>query len=424
MKKIAFLVLMAFAGNAVHAQNLEQINDLMGKQKFREARVAIDKYLADPKKANDAEAWYYKGRIYNSLSRDSSMPQADLLALRAEAFNAFKKNQQIDTKDIYLALEAHVSYLDLYYGLYDLGAKEFNIKKYDGALESFKKAIEVKDYILSKKYSYEQTALYPLDTALVLNAAASAINAKKEDEAASFYKKITDANVSGKDYKDVYEFMADYYSRKEDEASMNALLEKAKRFYPQSELWTEIELRAANKKGDKQALMAKYEELLAKNPTNFTLSYNYAIELYNSLYNKDAKPVADIAAVRAKLTDAIKRAIDNESAEDVLATVLMSNHLFNMSADVLNASNLIKSTKPDEVKKKNELKAQAHKTMDDCLVYSDKAVKFYEGLSNKTAIQKANYKILLGYMIDIYSLKNNKVKMAEYEKKNASADKL
>lgn len=423
MKKIYFVLMLSFTAFTGKAQSIDQINDMMGKGQFRQARAAIDKYMQDPKKANDAEGWYYKGRIYNSLSRDSSVPQTELYALRTEAFNAFKKNQQLDTKDMYMMLETHNSYLDLYYGFYDLGAKEFNSKNYTGSFEAFKKALEVKDYILSKKYEYSQVALYPLDTALVLNTAAAAIQAKKDDEAITYYRKITDANVSGKDYLEVYEYLVDYYSKKDDQASLQPMLEKAKRFYPQSDFWTDVELQAISKKGDKAALLAKYEELLAQNPTNFILTYNYGIELYNSLYGKDAKPTEDLTG-KNKLTEVLKKAISLEKPEDNAATVLIANHLFNMSADLLNASNLIKSTKPEEVKKKAELKANANKTMDECIVYSESAVKHFEAIPTKTGMQKANYKIVLGYLADIYNLKNNKVKAAEYDKKNAAADKL
>ena len=423
MKKMVFLALAMVSTLSVLAQELDQINDMMGASKFREAKAAIDKYLHDPKKANDAQGWYYKGRIYNALSRDSSISQQELYTLKNDAFQAFQKNQALDQKDVYLKLETHLSYLDLYYGFYDLGAKEFNIKKYDAALDAFKKANDVKDFILSKKYSYDQANLYVLDTSLILNIAAAAINAKKEDEAVSYYKKLTDANVAGKDFRDVYEYLADYYSKKDDQASLKAILDKAKKLYPESELWTEIEIRSVAKSGDKQALFAKYEELVAQNPGNFTLSYNYAIEMYNSLYGKEAKSV-DNMAEKNKLTDVIKKSIDNEKQGDIMATVLMANHQYNMSADLLNASNAIKSTKPDDVKKKKDLKALADKSMDECIIYADKAARFYEGLATRTGGQKANYKIVLGYLIDIYGLKNNKAKAAEYEKKNAAADKL
>ena len=56
--------------------------------------------------------------------------------------------------------------------------------------------------------------LYPLDTSLVLNTATSAIQAKKTDEAVMYYRKLTDADVAGKDYEEVYEFLVDHYSKR------------------------------------------------------------------------------------------------------------------------------------------------------------------------------------------------------------------
>jgi len=422
MKKFLSLALAVSLFVNAGAQDLDQINDLMAKSKFKEAKTGIDKYLQNPKKANDAEGWYYKGRVYNSLSHDSTVPQSELFQLRNDAYNAFKQNQQLDPADIYMKLETYNSYLDLYFGFYDLGAKEFNSKNFNGALESFKKSNEVKDYILAKKYTYAQITLYPLDTALVLNTAASAVQAKKEDEAVVYYRKLTDANVSGKDYLEIYEYLVDYYNRKEDQANLQTMLAKAKSYYPENEFWYDVEIRNAKKSGDPALLLAKYEELLKQNPKNFTLSYNYGIELYNGLYGKDAK-TGDNTEAKNKLTGVLQQAINNEPNGDVTATVMMANHLFNVAADELNASNMIKSTKPEDVKKKADLKTQAHKTMDECIKYAETAEKHYDGLPNLTGGQKANYKIMIGYLGDIYSLKNNKAKTAEYEKKNAESDK-
>lgn len=422
MKKLLSLAMAISLFVNAGAQDLDQINDLMTKSKFKEAKTGIDKYLLNPKKANDAEGWYYKGRVYNSLSHDSTVPQSDLFQLRNDAYNAFKQNQLLDPADIYMKLETYNSYLDLYFGFYDLGAKEFNSKNFNGALESFKKSNEVKDYILAKKYTYAQITLYPLDTALVLNTAASAVQAKKEDEAVVYYRKLTDANVSGKDYLEIYEYLVDYYNRKEDQANLQAMLAKAKSYYPENEFWYDVEIRNAKKSGDQALLLAKYEELLKQNPKNFTLSYNYGIELYNGLYGKEAK-TGDNTEAKQKLTGVLQQAIDNEPNGDVTATVMMANHLFNVAADELNTSNMIKSTKPEDVKKKADLKAQAHKTMDECIKYAETAEKYYDGLPKLTGGQKANYKIMIGYLGDIYSLKNNKAKTAEYEKKNAESDK-
>jgi len=423
MRRILILCGLILSGTLANSQSLDDINDLMGKLQYREAKAGIDKYLSNPKKANDAEAYYYKGRIYNSLSHDSSVAQAEQFTLKTEAFEAFKKNQQIDTKDVYLMLENHTSYLDLYYGYYDLGARSYNVKNYQGAIDAFKKAIEVENFILDKKYEYQQTSLNRLDTALVLNIAACAIQQKNDALAVEYYKKLTDVNVSGADYKEVYQFIVDHCVKNDDQKALDEILAKAKKIYPNDEYWMDAEIRISSKSGDKNVLLAKYEKLIAENPSSFVLPYNYAVEMYNSLYGKDASNAGD-AAMAEKLSAAIKKAIANEDKAEITATMLMCNHLYNMSADLVNNGNMIKGTKPEDVKKKNDIKAQANKSMDECIAFCEIAVKYYEALPSKTPVQKANYKIVLGYLADIYGLKKNPAKAAEYEKKNAAADKL
>ena len=134
MKKLfiaAFFILSQISG---FTQDLEDINDLLGKNKYQEAKDAIDKYLQNHKKEKDAEAWYFKGRIYNSLSQQENMDLSQSYNLKVESYLAFKKNQSIDTKDIRMIFEGHNSYLNLYSGFYDLGSAFFNEKKYNDAV--------------------------------------------------------------------------------------------------------------------------------------------------------------------------------------------------------------------------------------------------------------------------------------------------
>ena len=67
-----------------------------------EAKEKIDKVLADPKNANNANAWYYKGKVYAGLALQDS---AGTLAYDAqkEAYDAFVKYQQLDPKNILAA---------------------------------------------------------------------------------------------------------------------------------------------------------------------------------------------------------------------------------------------------------------------------------------------------------------------------------
>ena len=417
MKKVILLSLLCFFTLSTFAQSLDDINAIMDKRQYKSAREAIDKYLADAKNTSKADGWYYKGRIYNAYSYDSTLSKKDIYDLKLQAYEAFQKYQQLDDKDLRMKVEQYQSYLDLYSGFYDLGAIQFNNKDYAGAYESFKKALDVKDFIVSKQYTYPQIKLHPLDTALVLNTAIAATQAKNLDNAIVYYRKLTDANVAGKGYEEVYEYLADYYTKKEDFTNVAGILEKGKRFYPQNAFWNELELRQVSAKGDKVALFAKYDELLAKDPTSYQLAYNYSIELYNNMYGKDAGKITD--AQREKLTSTLKAAIASDKGID--ATMLMANHLFNVAADYSSQASLIKSTKPEDVRKKKELKDQSVKVMNETIPYAEAAVKFYESTPNLRPVQKANYKIALGYLSDIYSAKGDAKKAAEYDKKKATS---
>lgn len=414
MKRFSLVVMIMSAAIFSKAQSLEDITKMITANNFKAAKTAIDTYLSDPKNSSKADGWYFKGRIYNSLSYDNGASLDDKSAYKTASYEAFRKTQQLDPQDLRLKLEFYKSYLDLYFGFYDLGANLFNAKKFDDAFKAFTKAIEVKDYILSKNYTYTEAKIYALDTALVLNAAISASQAKKDEVAVTYYKKLVDANVSGKGYEEVYEYLVNYYNTKDDQVNLKPLLLKAKQYYPANDYWSDVEIRAIGKTGDQAALFAKYEEMIANNPSNFNLGYNYAIELYNSIYGKDAKPANETAA-KAKLTEVLKKARINDKGND--ATMLMSNHLFNAASDLSIAASLVRGVKPEDVKKKKELTISANKLMDDFIPYGEAAIKYFDAQPSLKPVQKANYKIVLGYMSDVYNNKKDAKKAAEYDKK-------
>ncbi len=417
MKKFYTVMLLVFSTVFVYAQSLDDINDMMDKKNYAGAKTAIDKYLSEANNNTKPDGWYFKGRIYNSLSYEKTIPESEVYDLKNSAYEAFKKYQQLDPKDVRMKLENYGSYLDLYYSFYDLGANFFNNKNYSGAYNSFKKALEVEEFIIGKKYTYAQATLNNLDTALVLNTAIAATQAKKEDEAIPYYRKLVDANVAGPGYLDVYEYLVEYYDKKADMASFNEMLAKGKKYYPTDNYWNEIEIASLSKTGDQKALYAKYDEILSKDPGNYVIAYNYSVELYKKINEKDVKQTDDIT-LKDKLTSVLKMAIASDTGID--ATVLLANHYYNMASDYLTATSLVKGTKPDDVKKKNELKVLSTKNMDECIIYSDLAVKYFEPKTKLKAIQSANYKIVLSYLSEIYNLKGDKKKADEYDKKLAA----
>ncbi len=417
MKRFSLLILLLSMVVLTKAQSLDDINKMMGANDFKGAKVAIDNYMADARNSSKADSWYYKGRIYNSYSYDKALPLEEKAAAKRTAFESFLKTQQLDPQDLRLKLEFYKSYLDLYFGFYDLGANLFNDKKFDEAFSAFTKALEVKDYILSKNYSYTEAKVYQLDTALVLNAAIAASQAKKDDVATSYYKKLVDANVSGAGYEEVYEYLVSYYNTKDDKAGLQSILAKARKFYPDNDYWADVEIRAVAKSGDQAALFAKYEELIAAHPKNFMLNYNYGIELFNTMYGKDAKPTE---ANRLKLTEVLKTAISVDKGND--ATMLMANHLFNSASDLSVTASSIKGTKPEDLKKKKDIAVASAKLMDDFIPYGQSAIVYFESQPTLKPVQKANYKVILGYMSDVYNVKKDPKKAAEFDKKRLAVN--
>src|SRR5215203_813692 len=110
MRKFFFTALLIASGTALFAQNLDDVQESISKNKFDEAKGKIDKVLADPKGQKSPNAWYYKAVIYNALSKDSTK---DNSAFRKEAFDAYVKSQELDPKNVMGTLEQNVTLFDL-----------------------------------------------------------------------------------------------------------------------------------------------------------------------------------------------------------------------------------------------------------------------------------------------------------------------
>lgn len=415
MKKLCFFSFVLFVAAVANAQSLDDIGKLMEKNKYAAAKVSIEKYIADPKNAASAEAWYYKGRIYNSLSKDSTVAKQDAYNYKQTAFDAFKKNQQLDKFDLRMKTEFFKSYLDLYLGFYDLGAQNFNLKNYSAAYNSFSKSQEMENFILSKNYLYDEIKLNKLDTALVMNIAASALQASDTSNAVINYRRITDAGITGLDYERVYEYLARYYLEKKDNSNAQMILAKAKTAYPTNNFWNALEVEQISKSGDIKALLARYDELYNKDPRNFANSYNYAVEMYNSLWTNVNK--SPDTALFLKLTTVLKSAIAVDESMD--ATMLLNNHLFNVAADYSTKAALIKvikTTKPDELKKKKDLNESSINYMNELIPYGESMIKFLSAKTTLTTKQKINYKQVANYLSDAYRVKGDLKKSAEYDK--------
>ncbi len=416
MTKFFFLVAFSLMVTATYAQDIKEIRNYSLLGQNQKAKDAVDKFLAVPKNAAKPEGWYYKGFTYNQASKDSAKTLAQNAELKATAFEALKKYRELDPKAELLAEQNNSALYDLYVGFYsDLGVKAYLAKDPAAAFENFKKGLEVHDYIASNNLVGNNGFKFSaLDTTLTLYTAIAATEAKKPDEAAVFYKKITDAEIGDQTYIDAYQVLADRYKTTKDKAAFADIIAKGRKLFPaNNEYWTALEIEEATEGVGKPEIFTKYEELMVKNPGNYTLPYNYGVELYRYIYSDETKNV-NTNDFKAKLPEVLKKAIAIKSTSE--ANFLLANFLYNNSIDISEEARKMKAVKPDELKKKKEIQAQSDAALSQAIPYAETVVSLFSGIAKPKGSDKINYKQSLVILKNIYEVKKDAAKVAEYEK--------
>ncbi len=413
-----FFLLLAFSllVNASYAQDIKEIRNYALLGQNQKAKESVDKFLAVPKNAQNKEGWYYKGFIYNQLSKDTLKPIPDNMALKATSFDALKKYRELDPAAPLLAEQNNSTLFDLYVGYYsDLGVRAYIAKDPALAYDNFSRALVIHDYIyahnLTGNNGYKFSAL---DTTLTLYTAIAATEAKQKDSAAIYYKKITDANIADVQYIDAYQVLAERYKTSKDHAAFADIIAKGKKNFPDNnEYWTAMEIEEATEGVGKPEVFTKYDELMVKNPGNYTLPYNYGVELYRYIYSDEAKNV-NTDPYKKKLPEVMDKAIAIKSTSE--ANFLMANFLYNNSIDIGEDARKIKGTKPDEVKKKKELMAESDAAMNGAIPYAEKVVALFPASAKPKGSEKVNYKQSLVILKNIYEVKKDAAKVASYDK--------
>jgi hypothetical protein len=409
MRKLILSAILVASSATMFAQNLDDVKEKIDKKKFDEAKEKIDKILTEPKGQKNANAWYYKGIVYTNLGLDSTKTDMDY---RGEAFNAFKKYYELDPKNVMGTLDQNVRMFQLYEGYYTQAVKEYNANNFAGSFNNFKNVLALEEYITQKGFTYPGINIPALDTALILNIAATASKAKMEDSAMAYYQRLADKKIKGENYIEIYQLLVDYYGRKNDEANKAKYLAIGRELYPESDYWLEVELSPLRE--DKPKLFAKYQELTKANPQNYYLNYNYAVELFNYLYAGDKKP-ADAATFEPMVEEAIANAIKANSTPD--ANLLMVRYLSEQIYRTEDQNRTIKGATPDAVKKRKDNAALINKTWDKLVPYAEASFNGYVGKKELKAYEKGNMKFVSNVLIDYYNMKKQFDKAKTYEDK-------
>lgn len=403
--------------NIAFAQSLDDVKKYVLLNQTKPAKEAVDKYLAVPKNALKPDGWYYKAYAYDLTSKDSGLSLVQSNALKIESFDAMKKYFELDIKGT-LSLEQNNSVLfDLYVGYSsELGVKAYTQKNYEAANEYFKKAVEIHDFIFSKSLAGANNFKFSaMDTTLILYTAISANDAKKKEDAAMYYRKLTDANIADTQYVDAYQYLADYYKTKKEEANFAAIIEKGRKLYPKNnDYWMALEIEQATDGVEKPQIFDKYEALIAKHPENYVLPFNYSVELYKYIYSDELKN-ANTNVYKDKLTKALNQAIAIKPTPE--ANFLMANYLYNNSIDISEEARKLKGPKPADLKSKKELEASSLKEVNDAIPYAEKVVSLFAENAKPKPSEKTNFKQTLVILKSIYEIKKDPAKVAIYDKK-------
>lgn len=422
MKKIYSLLLITFITTSLVAQTIDDIKDLISKAQWDKAKTSIDAFLLKEKNAIKWEGWYYKGIIYNEIAKSETY-SAQYPDARMTSFAAFKKYYEVDTKAIQATLEQNVRLFEIYSNYFDLAAQNFNKKDYAEALNNFKNAHIVESFIASKGFDYNNFTFPEFDTTLIQNIALAAFMAKKEDEAAIYYTKITDRKIGGKGNEDGYQFLVDYHSKKGDLQNRSKYLQLGNEIYPEDDFWYLTELGEIENEKDKKKIFAKYEELIPKYPNKQVLQYNYAVELFNYAYTSEVKPV-EYKEIQKKLEQRIKTILEKKP-DYVEANILLAKHFYNLAFDIQDEQRLVKGTKPEDLKKKAEYKALVSSTCDEIIHYGLIAFNYFNskasnGFSKLKTSEKGSFKMIADLLTSAYEMKGDNVKAEEYKKKQES----
>ena len=413
MRRLLLSALLAASFSGLYAQKLDDVQENISKGKYDEAKVKIDKILEDPKNQSNANAWYYKGKVYTELARRDSTGTLNYDAA-GQAFDAFKKYQQLEPKNTLMTLDQNVGLFQLYDMYYNRGVAGYNKKDYATAYNHMKGAVDVEEYIASKGFTYNNFSFPKLDTQLINLTASSAYLAKKEDESIPYFQKLADAKLSAKEYKEIYGLIAQYYMNKGDQANADKYLALGKELYPNDQdYWIGIEF--GNPGDDKDKRLAKYQQMVQKYPDNYALNMDYATELYNYIYASEKKPT-DYSQKQQELQTVLTKTI-SLNANSALANYVMSQQIYNQIYDLEDAQRAIKGNTPADAAKRKDNIAKMNAKYEELAQYSQKAFDLYSAETSMKPQDKANLRKVTDQLIEYYQRKKQADKVTFYQSK-------
>ncbi len=417
-------MILVLSSSTVKSQDFKKVRSAFllsqipkaGDDKLENAKVELDKVLADSKTNEKAEAQLLKAEIYGSISSNEKLKTkyvgADITALAA-----LKKYLEMDPSESQLKEDGYVGVNGIYTSFFNDGVIQYQQKNWEASFIKFKLAAEMGDLFVTRKWS---TSAF--DTISYLYAGASAQNAQKNEDAIKYYSKIAENKVVGPDYESLYDYLAKYFYNNKNQVEFKKYLVLAKQAYPNNPTWADLEFANMSETVSPAEMLKNFNEADAAKKATALNYFDFGDFFIN---NKKIKEME--AEQRAQYTNAAVLAFSKSYELDTSNAIAAYNSgvsLYNLFQDAFDAAQKIKGITP-EIKTKRE---QANKVTD---AQADKTIAILEKAFGSLAAKEkrsGSEKNVLGKTTDIlFNLfdyrkdRSRGVNMKDYDKYEAKA---
>jgi hypothetical protein len=426
MKKLLLLLTILGFLQGTQAQDFSTVKkSVLIPGQIETAKTEIDKLMNEPKAQAKPEGWLWKAKVYSGIYADEKL-RAKYPGAEKTANEAFQKYTAGDPTYAILKANGLQTFAgEMYSTSFAQGIRTYYAKNWDSASYYFKFAVNYSDLIFSNKWSRDSTMAY--DTTSILYAGITSEKANHKDTAALYYGRIAQyklSKIGGSDISDIYKWLVDYYyNQKKDMANTQKYLALGKAVFPEDLLWPDTELDIARKSGNKDSLFAKYDEITKQLPSNNIFIYNYGVELYNhAVDTSSGKRPANSDELVAKAKEKLNKSLEIKP-DYSQAALLLGQITYNQAVDLKATTKTIKGQKPEDIKKRADIRVAAIKKFDEALPYFEKVDQLL-GKQGKLKMEDRNtLKDAYDLMITIYEQKNIKEKVDSYTAKFNSVDK-
>ncbi|HXB31004.1 MAG TPA: hypothetical protein VNW49_14350 [Puia sp.] len=422
MKRMLLSLVMAVVCTGLFAQSVDKVKELLKANKLAEAKDEIDKTLLVDKNQKNAEAWYYKVKVYNAIAVNDQLKTQYPDAL-LQSLAALKNYVQYDDKKFaLLVLDSYKPINEIYQGLFQTGANDYNAQKYAEALVNFKGAISAIGFMYKEGWIKQS-----MDSTATLYAGISAEKADKRDEALIYYKTIADSGITkigGNDMAEIYKWLADYYTRKGDKENAAKYTALGKLRYPNDIFYDELTLDALRKSGNKDSLFAEYEVINKEHPDSAIYYFNYGLELYQ--YATDTSTGKRVA----NSDDLIKKAQDRLQTSFKLnpnypqTSLVLGQISYNEGVEFQILGKPKGNTNADELKKRQDYRAMSVKKFDEAIPYLEKVDQLLGSQGKLKKADKVALRDAYDMLITIYESRKDKPKIDAWTDKYNNVDKV